>query len=103
MPEDTALGDFFGAPPPEVERMVEAVLFASAEPLTPAQIAERLPEGVPVAEALRALQARYGARGVQLRRIGCAPTCAARWRSCAASYAARWPSCAPRFTAIWAI
>jgi segregation and condensation protein B len=70
MPEDTAFGDFFGAPPPEVERMVEAVLFASAEPLTPAQIAERLPEGAPVAEALRTLQARYGARGVQLRRIG---------------------------------
>ena len=56
MPEDTGFGDLFGAPPPQVERMVEAVLFASAEPLAEADIAARLPAGADVAAALAALQ-----------------------------------------------
>ncbi len=55
---------------PEQERMVEAVLFASREPLTSRQIAERLPEGSDVAEALVALRRRYEGRGVHLGRIG---------------------------------
>ena len=61
----------FEAPPTqEVERMVEALLFASAEPLTGAQLAERLPPGADAAAALEALRRRYEGRGVNLVRIG---------------------------------
>ena len=43
----------FAIPPmPEQERMVEAVLFAASAPLTAREIAERLPAGCDVPEAL---------------------------------------------------
>ena len=70
MPEDTGFGDLFGAGPQAVERMVEAVLFASADPLTPEAIAERLPAGADVAAAIEALRRSYAERGVQLVRVG---------------------------------
>ncbi len=75
MNETTARGFYadgaFAVPPmPEQERMVEAVLFASRAPLSGREIAERLPEGCDVAEALAALRRRYDGRGVQLARIG---------------------------------
>jgi len=54
----------------EQERMVEAVLFASAEPMSLREIAARLPEGCTPAEALESLRARYQGRGVQLGRVG---------------------------------
>ena len=59
-------------PPPlaEQERMVEAVLFAAAEPMGLREIAARLPPGCDVAEALQSLRTRYAGRGVQLARIG---------------------------------
>ena len=61
----------FAVPDPaEQERMVEAILFASREPLTGREIAERLPVGSDVGEALAALRARYAGRGVHLVRIG---------------------------------
>lgn len=61
----------FPPPPlPEQERMVEAILFASAEPMSQREIAARLPAGCDVAEALQALRARYDGRGVQLARVG---------------------------------
>jgi segregation and condensation protein B len=61
----------FAVPDPhEQERMVEAVLFASAAPLTARELADRLPQGSDVAEALAALGRRYQGRGVELRRIG---------------------------------
>ena len=61
----------FPPPPlPEQERMVEAILFASAEPMSLREIAARLPAGCDAAEALRALRARYEGRGVQLARVG---------------------------------
>jgi segregation and condensation protein B len=61
----------FGAlPPREVERMVEALLFASAEPMTAAQIADRLPHGADAAAALEAVRHRYEGRGVNLVRVG---------------------------------
>ncbi|MBT0780951.1 SMC-Scp complex subunit ScpB [Paracoccus sp. pheM1] len=61
----------FPPPPlPEQERMVEAILFASAEPMSQREIAARLPAGCDPAEALRALRARYEGRGVQLARVG---------------------------------
>lgn len=57
----------FDAPTPDAqERMVEALLFASAEPLTVAQIQARLPHGCRAAEALAALGRRYADRGVRL-------------------------------------
>ncbi|PZQ49479.1 MAG: SMC-Scp complex subunit ScpB [Rhodovulum sulfidophilum] len=61
---------FLAPPMAEQERMVEAVLFASAAPLSPREIAERLPRGCDVAEALRGLVRRYEGRGVELRRAG---------------------------------
>jgi segregation and condensation protein B len=61
----------FPVPPmAEQERMVEAILFACAEPLSAAQIAARLPHGCDVAEALAHLRTRYAGRGVHLVRVG---------------------------------
>jgi segregation and condensation protein B len=67
----TGAPGLFAAPPlAEQERMVEAILFAVAEPMTQAQIAARLPEGCDAAEALVLLRRRYEGRGVQLVRVG---------------------------------
>ena len=55
---------------PEQERMLEAVLFASRAPLTGREIAERLPQGCDIGEALAGLRRRYEGRGVQLARVG---------------------------------
>ncbi|MDT8855833.1 SMC-Scp complex subunit ScpB [Paracoccaceae bacterium Fryx2] len=61
----------FAAPPmAEQERMVEAILFASADPLTLAALTARLPHGCDAAEALANLRRRYEGRGVSLNRIG---------------------------------
>ena len=61
----------FAVPPlPEQERMVEAVLFASREPLSGRELAERLPRGSDIGEALAGLRRRYAGRGVQLVRVG---------------------------------
>jgi len=58
----------------ETERMIEALLFAAAEPLSAADLAARLPEGAEVGPALMALKARYAGRGVEL---ACVADC---WR-----------------------
>lgn len=64
-------GALFDAPPiGEQERMVEALLFASPEPLTVAQMAERMPHGCDPAEALAYLRKRYDGRGVTIRKVG---------------------------------
>jgi len=55
---------------PDEYRLLEALLFASREPLDEATLAKRLPQGVPVRDALRGLQADYATRGVNLVRIG---------------------------------
>ncbi|MEM7212978.1 MAG: SMC-Scp complex subunit ScpB [Pseudomonadota bacterium] len=61
----------FDAPPlPELERMVEAILFASAEPLTRPQIEDRLPHGSDAVAAIESVRKRYEGRGVNLVRIG---------------------------------
>ena len=61
----------FPPPPMEMqERMVEALIFASAQPLTLREMAARMPAGSDPAEALRALRARYDGRGVELTRTG---------------------------------
>src|SRR6201987_572070 len=54
---------------PEELRLLEALLFASAEPLDTATLPKRMPEGVDVKEALAQLQAEYSTRGVNLVRI----------------------------------
>ena len=50
-------------------RLLEAMLFASAEPLDEKSLAARLPQGVDVAVALQRLQQEYSTRGVNLVRI----------------------------------
>jgi segregation and condensation protein B len=57
-------------PRPEELRLLEAMLFASAEPLDEATLAARLPAGVDVPAALTRLQEDYAARGVNLVRVG---------------------------------
>jgi segregation and condensation protein B len=61
----------FDAPPMgEQERMVEAILFASADPVTVVELAARMPHGCDPAEALVHLRRRYEGRGVNLVRVG---------------------------------
>ncbi len=60
--------------PAEIERMVEALLFAAHEPLSAAALAARLPEGADVGRAIADLRVRYAGRGVELECV------ADRWR-----------------------
>ncbi|UAB90130.1 SMC-Scp complex subunit ScpB [Ruegeria sp. SCSIO 43209] len=64
-------GTLFEAPPlAEQERMVEAVLFASAEPVTIGDLEARMPHGSNAAQAVESLQKRYEGRGVRVVRVG---------------------------------
>ncbi len=56
------------------ERMVEALLFAAAEPLSRDDLAARLPHGADIEGALAAVRVRYADRGVELVQV------AGRWR-----------------------
>jgi segregation and condensation protein B len=63
------------APPPPPEpfqllRMIEAILFAAAEPMTEKALAARLPAGADVPALLAELAAHYDRRGVRLVRRG---------------------------------
>ncbi len=61
----------FEAPPiAEQERMVEAILFASADPVTVAELEARMPHGADPAEALVLLRRRYEGRGVRVVKVG---------------------------------
>ena len=61
----------FEAPPmAEQERMVEAILFATAEPVTVRELEARMPHGCDPAEALVHLRKRYEGRGVQVMKVG---------------------------------
>ncbi len=61
----------FRAPPlAEQERMVEAMLFASSEPLSTREMQARMPHGCDAAEAMVLLRKRYEGRGVQVVRVG---------------------------------
>ena len=55
---------------PEELRLLEALLFAAAEPLDERALAKRLPAGVDVREFLRRLQIEYAPRGVNLVHVG---------------------------------
>ncbi|HTV67024.1 MAG TPA: SMC-Scp complex subunit ScpB [Rhizobiaceae bacterium] len=54
----------------EAMRMAEAIVFASAEPVTDKQLVARLPEGIDVPVVMDELKAAYEKRGVNLVRIG---------------------------------
>ncbi len=61
----------FEAPPMgEQERMCEAILFASAEPVSVKEMNARMPHGCDAAEALVHLRKRYEGRGVQVIKVG---------------------------------
>jgi segregation and condensation protein B len=54
---------------PEELRLLEALLFASNEPIDQATLAKRMPDGVDIKAALAQLQAEYAPRGVNLVRV----------------------------------
>ena len=61
----------FEAPPlAEQERMVEAVLFATSEPITLRDLEARMPHGCDAGEAIVHLRRRYEGRGVNVVRVG---------------------------------
>jgi segregation and condensation protein B len=53
----------------EAMRMAEALVFASAEPVTEKALAARLPEGIDVPQVMAELQRSYEKRGVNLVRV----------------------------------
>lgn len=61
---------FLAPPLAEQERMIEAMLFASSEPLTTREMEARMPHGCDAAEALVLLRKRFEGRGVSLVRVG---------------------------------
>jgi segregation and condensation protein B len=68
---ETNTESLFDAPPMgEQERMIEAVLFASAEPVTVRDLEARMPHGCDAAEALVHLRKRYEGRGVHVVKVG---------------------------------
>ena len=54
---------------PEELRLLEALLFASAEPLDEKTLAARLPSGVDLRATIERLKAEYASRGVNLVRV----------------------------------
>jgi len=73
MPQDDVKTEesLFESPPiAEQERMVEAILFASAVPVTTKELAARMPHGSDPAEALVYLRKRYEGRGVRVVKVG---------------------------------
>ena len=70
-PEETIEASLFEAPPmAEQERMVEAILFATSEPVTVRELEARMPHGADAAEALVHLRKRYEGRGVRVVKVG---------------------------------
>ncbi|MBA86062.1 SMC-Scp complex subunit ScpB [Thalassobius sp. S69A] len=60
----------FEAPPmAEQERMVEAILFASAQPVSVRELESRMPHGCDAAQALDHLRRRYEGRGVNVIKV----------------------------------
>ena len=72
MAEDQIANDsLFEAPPlAEQERMVEAILFATADPVSLKELAGRMPHGCDPAAAVALLRKRYEGRGVNVVRVG---------------------------------
>ena len=69
--EQSAKDSLFEAPPiNEQERMVEALLFATSEPMSVKALNDRMPFGCDAAEALVYLRKRYEGRGVNVVKVG---------------------------------
>ena len=69
--ENISEQSLFEAPPiSEQERMIEAILFATAEPMTVKALNERMPHGCDAAEALVNLRKRFAGHGVNVMKIG---------------------------------
>ena len=69
--EDSAKKSLFEAPPiNEQERMVEAILFATSEPMSVKALNGRMPFGCDAAEALIYLRKHYEGRGVNVVKVG---------------------------------
>ncbi len=71
MVQDTEIEEsLFEAPPMgEQERMIEAILFATSQPVSVKEMADRMPHGCDPAEAIMRLRKRYEGRGVCLVRV----------------------------------
>ena len=54
----------------DAERVIEALLFTSSEPLPIKDLERNLPQNVDVESVLDSLQKRYETRGVNLKRVG---------------------------------
>ena len=54
----------------EAKRIVEALLFATADPVDETELARRLPESTKIKPVLEALRADYAGRGINLVRVG---------------------------------
>ena len=68
---ETVAESLFEAPPEaEQERMVETILFASAEPVSIADMNARMPHGADASVAVQHLQKRYEGRGVAVVKVG---------------------------------
>lgn len=70
--EDTEeIDEVFGDPgqEQEAERIAEALVFASAQPVSEAYIASRIPQGVDVGRVMARLKAAYAGRGVNLLQV----------------------------------
>jgi segregation and condensation protein B len=55
---------------PQHVRLIEAILFAAAEPQSDADLASRLPDDVPVGPVLAAIADRHLGGGMELARVG---------------------------------
>jgi len=69
-PEEQEQSLFEAPPIAEQERMIEAILFATADPVTVRELEARMPHGCDPAEALVHLRKRYEGRGVRVMKIG---------------------------------
>lgn len=67
--EEVGAADPTRDPARDATRMVEAILFASAEPLGEDEIARRLPASADLEAALSELRAHYATRGVHLVQV----------------------------------
>ena len=52
------------------QRVIEALLFTSAEPLSINSLKKKLPDGVDIEEVIETLQKHYEPRGINLKRVG---------------------------------
>lgn len=57
---------------PQHLRLLEALIFASADPVPEKAMADRLPDGADIPALVLALRALYEGRGVELRKVGAA-------------------------------